>query len=85
MSVVHIITREHGDILDLDNCHQTMWMFSDCAELVLPLTGWGALESWLHLSLEKALWRVGLLLTWAAHGEGSGEWKLASTVKALEY
>lgn len=55
------------------------------AEFVLPPARWGALASWLHLSLEAALWRVGLLLTWAARGEGSGVWKLALTVKALEY
>lgn len=45
---------------------------SMAAELVLPPAGWGALASWLHLSLEAALWRVGLLLTWAAR-EG-GQW-----------
>lgn len=55
MSVVYTITREHGDIVGLGNCHQTMWMFSGCAELVPPLTGSGALESWPQLSLEAAL------------------------------
>ena len=33
----------------------TMLMSKGCAELAVPLTEWGALESWTHLSLLEAL------------------------------
>ena len=41
MSTAHINTIEHGDVL----VWTVTWMSMVCAELVLPLTGGGALKS----------------------------------------